>query len=259
MFGYIYKTTNTINNKIYVGQHKTDKDCLDESYIGSGKLLLEAIAKYGREKFICEIIEWCETEEELNDREIYYIKELKSTTDFGNYNISDGGFVPRFSGVRNGMYGVHRPKTEAEKQHLSEVLKGRAVKGHPWTEKQRETYVSTFVEYNKTRDYSEVSKALTGSKMMTDGNVQKWIKPDDIQKMLDEGWVIGSCKKRAKKNYKSGSNPLIGRNRKPTTSNRKWMNNGVENKMVREDEISTYLNNGWKFGMFKTGTASNKN
>ena len=43
MFGYIYKTTNKINNKIYIGQHKHAD--FDKQYYGSGKIILEAIKK----------------------------------------------------------------------------------------------------------------------------------------------------------------------------------------------------------------------
>ena len=46
MFGYIYKTTNLINNKIYIGQHKSEK-FEPNKYIGSGVVLLKAINKYG--------------------------------------------------------------------------------------------------------------------------------------------------------------------------------------------------------------------
>ena len=43
MFGYIYKTTNLINGKIYIGQHKSE--VFDNSYYGSGKLIGRAITK----------------------------------------------------------------------------------------------------------------------------------------------------------------------------------------------------------------------
>lgn len=45
-FGYVYKTTNKVNNKIYVGKHKSN--CFDENYLGSGTLLSSAIKKLGR-------------------------------------------------------------------------------------------------------------------------------------------------------------------------------------------------------------------
>jgi len=55
MYGYIYKTTNNTNGKIYVGQHKSDK--FDPSYIGSGSLLKKELKIYGRKNFQCELIQ----------------------------------------------------------------------------------------------------------------------------------------------------------------------------------------------------------
>ena len=57
MIGYIYKTTNLINGKIYIGQHKSSS--FDTNYYGSGKLLIKALKKYGKENFKIELIEGC--------------------------------------------------------------------------------------------------------------------------------------------------------------------------------------------------------
>lgn len=70
MFGYIYKTTNLVNGKQYIGKHKATKFEPDK-YIGSGTLLLRAIKKYGKHNFSCELLECCDTLEQLNDRERY--------------------------------------------------------------------------------------------------------------------------------------------------------------------------------------------
>ena len=73
-YGYVYKTTNLINNKIYIGQHKWTGHEIDPKYLGSGKILKEAIKTYGKENFKCEILEWCESFDELNKRERYWEK-----------------------------------------------------------------------------------------------------------------------------------------------------------------------------------------
>ena len=70
MFGYIYKTTNKINGKIYVGQHQAI-EFEGSLYRGSGILLNRPISKYGVETFITELIEWCETKQVSDDREQY--------------------------------------------------------------------------------------------------------------------------------------------------------------------------------------------
>lgn len=63
---FIYKTTNLVNNKIYIGQSKKNKP----EYLGSGKILKKAIKKYGIEKFKKEILCVCKDKTELNQKEI---------------------------------------------------------------------------------------------------------------------------------------------------------------------------------------------
>lgn len=90
MVGYIYKTTNLINGKIYIGQHQSQV-FEPEKYIGSGKILTEAINKFGIKNFKNELICWCETIEELNQQEIYWIAKYNATDATIGYNISGGG------------------------------------------------------------------------------------------------------------------------------------------------------------------------
>lgn len=83
----IYKVTNNINGKIYIGKRISDSS----SYLGSGKLIKRAIKKYGAENFHKEIIDSAETIEELNEKEIFWINEYKSNNLKIGYNISSGG------------------------------------------------------------------------------------------------------------------------------------------------------------------------
>lgn len=89
MYGYVYKTTNLLNNKIYIGQHKSK--VFDPKYYGSGSWFSSVFKKYGKENFICEIIEECETLEILNEREIYWIEYFQSRNPSIGYNIAKGG------------------------------------------------------------------------------------------------------------------------------------------------------------------------
>lgn len=89
MYGYIYKTTNLVNDKIYVG--KKEKNVFDPTYYGSGLLLTQDLKAYGFEKFKIEILQWCRTLESLNAAEKRWIKKLKAQNSEIGYNISDGG------------------------------------------------------------------------------------------------------------------------------------------------------------------------
>lgn len=84
MYYTVYKITNNINGKYYIGKHQT-KD-LNDGYMGSGKLLKRAIKKHGIEKFSKEILHIFETEEEMNAKE----KELVVISE-QSYNLCEGG------------------------------------------------------------------------------------------------------------------------------------------------------------------------
>lgn len=73
MFYTIYKTTNSITNEFYVGQHVTSD--LDDGYLGSGVDLLQSVKKYGKTNFIKEILYIFDTEEEMNNKEIEIVNE----------------------------------------------------------------------------------------------------------------------------------------------------------------------------------------
>jgi group I intron endonuclease len=108
---YNYLTTNKINNKQYVGMHCTFN--VEDNYLGSGKYLLKAIRKYGKENFTREILCICTSVEEAHKKEEEYIKYYSTLKPFG-YNLSPTG------GLKYG--GTH---SEEVKKQISESSKGR--------------------------------------------------------------------------------------------------------------------------------------
>ena len=113
----IYKTTNTVNNKIYIGKHQTEN--INDSYLGSGISLERAINKYGKEYFIKEILYIFDNEEEMNSKE----KELVSEEFIkrkDNYNESLGG--EGGSNFKNYQYNkkvIQQTKDNAKKRETA--------------------------------------------------------------------------------------------------------------------------------------------
>lgn len=86
MLYYIYKTVNLVNDHYYIGMHIGE---LEDEYLGSGRILKQAINKYGKANFKKEILVICENEEELRRWEKSLI-DLK-IKDPKCYNIAPGG------------------------------------------------------------------------------------------------------------------------------------------------------------------------
>jgi group I intron endonuclease len=129
----IYKTTNLVNGKIYIGQDSND----NPKYLGSGKILALAIKKYGTDNFKKEILERCISKEQLNVMEIYWIHKLDSMNSNVGYNISIGGHGGNLGPLVNKKISDSVSKLYTDpayicnskefKQRLSDSQKGRVV------------------------------------------------------------------------------------------------------------------------------------
>lgn len=85
---YIYKITNLINNKNYIGKHKTNN--LNDGYIGSGLILNYAYKKYGIDNFKKDILAFSPTLKMTNFLEKAFINMYRNMGQ-AQYNIADGG------------------------------------------------------------------------------------------------------------------------------------------------------------------------
>ena len=100
MIGFIYKTTNTINGKSYIGLCSSAKRF--ENYLGSGVLLKQAIKKYGADNFKREILEECDSEKDLREAEKRWIDHFNATESKKFYNLHEGGrggYIPKKKGT----------------------------------------------------------------------------------------------------------------------------------------------------------------
>lgn len=128
----VYKITNKINNKIYVGVHNGSKP----NYMGSGKLISLAIKKYGLENFEKRIL--YKTEHEI----LAYKLEEKIVTEYfikrnDTYNLKLGGIGGRHTSSytnderkkKSEFLKVHNPArnmTDETKKKMSESHKGKS-------------------------------------------------------------------------------------------------------------------------------------
>jgi hypothetical protein len=131
MFYTIYKITNTVNGKFYIGKHQTEK--LDDNYFGSGKLLKVAIKKYGKNKFEKEILYVLSSEQEMNNKEREIItEEFVARSDTYNAGVGgEGG--PHFLGKRhteetkNKISRLGSKHSEETRKKLSEANRKRTL------------------------------------------------------------------------------------------------------------------------------------
>jgi hypothetical protein len=129
IYYYIYKTTNLINNKIYVGKRQCE--CLpelDTCYLGSGKFLRLAFVKYGKENFTKEILEITD-KENLNNQERYWIEKLDARNRKIGYNVSKGGDGGNIVGLLPNKEEVYKKISKAvsgkKRPNTSAKMKGR--------------------------------------------------------------------------------------------------------------------------------------
>jgi len=163
----IYKTTNLINNKIYVGKQQF----YTKSYLGSGKLIKRAIKKYGKENFKKEIIQECYSLNELNNQETNWIIKLESTKQEKGYNITLGG--------NGGDTITNNPR---KKEIIKQIKKTKLEKGIGKGEKNP-MYGKTLSKKHKQKISNTIKKLYKSGKIkrhrMTDkgkAKLSKWMK-----------------------------------------------------------------------------------
>jgi hypothetical protein len=129
----VYKITNKLNNKYYIGVHKTKN--INDRYFGSGKIIKEAIAKYNKINFIKEVLYVYTTKDEAYLKEKELVNKI-TLQDPLMYNIQEGGIPTadwvdnrrinhskNISGENHHFYG--KKLTETHRNNISAGVKGR--------------------------------------------------------------------------------------------------------------------------------------
>lgn len=266
MYGYIYKTTNLINGKIYIGKRKGE---FTTSYKGSGKYLKNALNKYGVENFSVEVIEYCETLDIQNEREKYWISYYRNL-DTSMYNIANGGdggdlvtclpaedyakFTKHMSELNKlgviGNKGKHL--SDEHKQKIGKANTGK-IHSQEWINKQRQKIIGK-TPWNKGLDASDerVQKHIhkKGEFHHTDATKLKI-----SEKLKGRTSNIKDKEMWRKKISESHKGKKFSENHKDKLRQRAigriWIHNTVESKMIYPEELEKYLELGYQKGRGK--------
>lgn len=132
----VYKITNKINNKVYIGITSKGisarwKEHLYNAEHGCPFKLHNALRKYGKENFTIELIDFCNSWEELTEKEKFYIAQYRSTEDEFGYNLTEGGdgtigrIVTDETREKIRQKAIGREVSDETRQKLSEAGKVR--------------------------------------------------------------------------------------------------------------------------------------
>jgi group I intron endonuclease len=205
----IYKITNLINNKIYIGQHVTTN--INDDYMGSGEHIKNAIKKYGIENFKKEIIAECLSFEEMNNLE----KELVNHEFVQNpntYNHAIGGSYgwknclkykseEEIQNIRknasNAILNLLKDP-EYKRQHAEKISKGlKEANFNPKTFLGKTHSEESKRKMSETHKRNNHQKGEKNSQFGTcwiynlELKVNKKIKKSDLDSWIKLGWIKG--------------------------------------------------------------------
>lgn len=242
MYGYVYKTTNSINGKIYIGQHKYSKQCIDRNYIGSGKILKEAVEKYGRNNFLCEILEFCDTRKDADRLEKYYINKFDSRNRNIGYNISFGG---------NGG-DTFSIQTKEKQNELRE--KSRKTSTEMWNSELKKRRNNTYLKNKEKGLHKDKHGQIPWNKGLskgTDERVKKYSKTISNLYATGKMTPVQKGKPRTDEEKEKIRRGMLGKKNgigNRSTAGYIWITDGNINKCVPKHSLDLYKGLGFTIG-----------
>jgi group I intron endonuclease len=155
----IYKTTNLVNGKQYIGRDSRN----NPNYLGSGPLIKKAIKKYGKENFIKEIIEECHSFEQMVEREEYWLNYYDAGHSKMFYNMHNKGSGAEHSdewrrqrsiltiGENNPFYG--KTHSIQSRKRMSKIRKGKR-----WSDEYKLKMSEVMNSSEKYKDFVETRR-----------------------------------------------------------------------------------------------------
>lgn len=202
-YHFIYKTTNLLSGKYYIGMHSTDD--LNDGYMGSGKRLRYSVNKYGKEKHKVEILEFFDTRAELKARELEIVN-LNEIAKEECLNLVVGGEGGRGFTKEERQMGAKvtnkllKDRWENDKEfsdRMKKILLDNSKKAHmngnafaPPSFKGKSHSEETKNKMRKSKNNGSTNSQF-GTCWITNGEEVKKIKKEDLEQHLQNGWRIG--------------------------------------------------------------------
>lgn len=220
---YIYKITNTLNNKCYIGKHKAKN--LNNSYLGSGLIIKNAINKYGIQFFKKEILE-ITNEINTNDREKYWILFYNSKYPNG-YNIEDGGeggdFITNHPNKKEILQKMKNRKPWNKGKKMPESFKQRCRESFYMNETRRKNMSNSHlgqIAWNKGKKMSNEQKIKLSKSHKGHTPWNKGKKLTDKQKQNQHKFSSGNIP------WNKGIHGVIKSPKKGIKTDLHWFTNG---------------------------------
>ena len=235
----IYKITNLINSKKYIGKSVNLKRRLKQHKTGkySNNHLQNAIKKYGIENFTFQIIEFCSVEN-LSIRERYWIYYYNSN--LNGYNNTDGGEnAPGWHFTEQAKNKMKVPKSEEFKVNLTKQLEGNTNSVEYWNDEENRAKQSTKTR-QRWNDEDYRNSHMNGQKNYKNSKKKEEDDQIRIQKITE---FNNRPEEKEKRSIKMQGNKI--------GEGRIHINNGQIRKMIYPNELEYYLEQGFVLGRGK--------
>ena len=144
----IYKATNVINNKVYIGQTKNSLETRMSQHLRDAKCkkkkntyFQDAIEKYGEHSFVFEIIDEVNSPEEADEKERYWISFYNSTDKKNGYNLDSGGIKGGVKSIETKEKIGETTKQKWQNPEIAKKMREGLAKGTETVKKNKKRYL----------------------------------------------------------------------------------------------------------------------
>lgn len=252
-YHYCYKITNLVNGHFYYGIHSTNN--LNDSYMGSGKVLRTAMNIYGRENFKKEIVQMFRTREEASEYEHRIVTD-ELVRSHACYNVKIGGDSGEYFGTRMARDAASgefkRCYEDDDRLRTGEFV--YATKGMVNAKTQNGKYAMVPVqEYYSHKEQYKTPMAGYVTCKNSEGETRSL--PQGDPRLLSGEFVPLWKGRKHSEETKSKISAIHKANGHQTgTKNSQygkcWVTKGKENRSIKKEELDVYLADGWRKGRY---------